>query len=268
MLRRLFFCLVLLTLCPALAAHAAGTTLTWYGQSAFRIVTPQGHVIFIDPWLTNPANRHGKEDLAAVQKADLILVTHGHFDHVGDSIEIAKRTGAHLVASTDLGAAMVASLGFPREQADLSTLGNAGGTVHLLGGEVSVTFEPAVHGSTVTDSTQNLHGAGNPGGFVIRIKDGPSFYHTGDTAAFGDMKILGQEDHIHVMMVCIGDHFTMGPMDAAMATGWVHPDIVIPMHYGTFPALTGTPDAFARALRAHHVTSHLRVLTPGESIKL
>lgn len=272
MLRRLLFALaaVLSLSVPAAVLGAGHTNLTWYGHAAFKIVTPQGHVIFIDPYITNPANPKGKEDLAAIDKADLILVSHGHGDHVGDAVEIAKRTGAQLVTNFDLGQAMVAYLGFPAAQAGYMTQGNAGGTVTLLGGEVSITFEPAVHGSTfappaASGAAPSVAAAGSPGGFVIRIKGGPTFYHTGDTAAFGDMKLIGAADHINVMLACIGDHFTMGPAGAALAVQMVRPDIVIPMHFGTFPVLTGTPEDFAKALKAKGLGTQLKVMKVGET---
>ncbi|HSC47035.1 MAG TPA: metal-dependent hydrolase [Gammaproteobacteria bacterium] len=272
MLRRLFFALtaVLALSTPAMVFGAGHTNLTWYGHAAFKIVTPQGHVVLVDPWITNPSNPKGKEDLAAIDKADLILVSHGHSDHVGDAVDIAKRTGAHLVTNFDLGMAMVADLGFPAAQAGYDTLGNAGGTLSLLGGEVRITFEPAVHGSAVYPAApqgqpQPVQGAGDPGGFVIRIKDGPTFYHTGDTNVFGDMKLIGDADKVTVMLACIGDHFTMGPTGAAQAVQLVRPEIVIPMHYGTFPVLTGTPEDFARALKAKGLGTQLKVMKVGET---
>jgi len=229
-------------------------------------------VILIDPWITNPANPEGKDDLAALDKVDLILVSHRHFDHIGDSVDIAKRTGAQLVTNYDLGSAMVADIGFPAKQADFGTQGNAGGTITVLDGEVSMTFEPAVHGSTLSPPPASAGGpqqvltGGEPGGFVIRIQHGPTFYHTADTAVFGDMQLIGAADHINVMPACIGDHFTMGPKGAALAMQLVHPDLVIPMHYGTFPVLTGTQDELNQALKARHLNTKMKVLTVDEAV--
>lgn len=267
----LLLTLIALAFAGTASAAARHTTLTWYGHAAFKIVTPQGHVLLLDPWLTNPANPHGKQDLAGLQKADLILITHGHFDHVGDSVQIAKRTGAKLVANSDLGKAMVADLGYPADQATGATLGNSGGTLTLLGGEVKVTFVPAVHGSTITvpaadGKGKEIRAGGNPNGFVVRIKNGPTFYDTGDTDVFTDMKLIPEFNPVDVMLACIGGHYTMGPVRAALAVELVKPKVVIPMHYGTFPALSGTPEAFRAALEKRHASAELRVMKVGESI--
>ncbi len=229
-------------------AHA-DTKLTWYGHSAFKIETPKGHVLLVDPWITNPANTAGKDDLAKLTKADLILISHGHFDHVGDAFDIAKRTKAKLVATFDLGNAIVGTLGYPKDQFGFDTGGNFGGTVEVLDGEVSITFVPAVHSSAVGSDPAHLSQGGSPGGFVIAVKNGPTFYHTGDTDVFGDMALIGSHYKIDYMLACIGDHFTMGPDRAAEAVKLVHPKNVVPMHFGTFPVLTGTADAFDKALK-------------------
>src|SRR5205823_6008363 len=143
---RSLFCLWLFWLSPLVlaTAHADRTKLTWYGHAAFRIDTPSGKTLLIDPWIQNPANPTGKDDVGKVP-ADLILVTHGHFDHVGDSADIAKRTKAKLVATFDLGNAIVGSMAYPKDQFGSDTGGNFGGTISVLGGEVAITFVPAVH---------------------------------------------------------------------------------------------------------------------------
>jgi len=264
--------LALLALAASHAAFAGSTELTWYGHAAFKLKTPSGKIILIDPWLTNPSNKTGKDDLAKLDKADLILITHGHFDHVGNSADIARKTGARLVSTFDLGRALVQYGGYPKDQIGFDTQGNFGGTLELLNGEVKVSFVPAVHSSTVMapegSADKDIHDGGSPGGFVIAIKGGPTLYHTGDTDVFSDMAYISQFHKVDVMLACIGGHFTMDPERAAHATRLVKPRIVIPMHFGTFPVLDGTTDAFAASLRKQGVRTKLQVMTPGQTIKL
>ena len=252
-------------------AQAAGTTdITWYGHSAFKITTPAGKVLLIDPWLANPANPKGKELLASLDKADQILLTHAHGDHIGNTVEIARKTGARLVASNDLMKAMVRYGGFPEKQAEFSGTGNTGGTVTLLNGEVKITFVHALHSSAIeyddkSGLPKSLAYAGNPGGFVIAIANGPTIYHTGDTDLFGEMKFIGDLSRVDVMMACIGDKFTMGPERAAVAVELVNPKMVIPMHFGTFAALTGTPEAFEAALKKRNVKAEFKRMEVNET---
>ncbi len=250
------------------AQPALNTQLQWYGQSAFKLTTPSGKVLLIDPWLTNPVNPTGKADLAKLDRVDLILITHGHFDHVGDATAIAQKTKAKLVSTADLGQALVNYGGYPKDLVGLETQGNFGGELTLLNGDVKVAFIPAIHSSAVASDSSPAQYAGNPGGFLISVKNGPAIYHTGDTDLFQDMALIPRFRKVSLMLACIGDHFTMGPTRAAEAVKLVNPTIVVPMHFGTFPALTGTPDAFSQALRQQGIKSQLRVMKVGETLKI
>lgn len=262
--------LTVLVLSSLTEAFAGSTDITWYGHSAFKVTTPSGKVLLIDPWLSNPANPRGKELLASLDKADQILLTHAHGDHIGNTVEIAKKTGAKLVASNDLMKAMVRYADFPATQADFAGTGNFGGTVTLLGGEVKITFVHALHSSALeyddkSGLPKSLAYAGNPGGFIIAISGGPAIYHTGDTDLFGEMKLIGDLSKVDVMMACIGDKFTMGPERAAVAVEMVNPKMVIPMHFGTFAALTGTPELFEQAMRKRNLKTVFKRMQVNET---
>lgn len=269
---KIFKLLALLTVVAlparAQAADAAATELTWYGHAAFKLTTPSGKVLLIDPFISNPLNKDAKDDLEKLTKADLILVSHAHFDHVGDASAIAAKTGAKLVATFDLGNALAAYAGYPPKQMGFDSLGNVGGQLSFFDGEVTVRLVPAVHSSTIAPEGKNeIYPGGREGGFVIKIKNGPTVYHTGDTDVFGDMDIIGM-DKIDYMLACIGGHFTMDPERAAMAVKLVKPKTVIPMHYGTFPVLTGTPDALEKAFKTQGVKAKVKALKVHESMKL
>jgi L-ascorbate metabolism protein UlaG (beta-lactamase superfamily) len=164
-------------------------------------------------------------------------------------------------------------LGYPKEQATPETEGNYGGELTLLDGEVKIAFILAVHSSAIAplqgqgDAFSDLQMAGGPAGFLITIRNGPTIYHTGDTDLFSDMALISHFHRVDLMLACIGDHFTMGPDRAAEAVSLVQPAVVVPMHFGTIPALTGTPEAFAEALARRGLGSRLKVLRIHESLE-
>src|SRR5438067_11336033 len=169
----------------------ANTQLTWYGHAGFKLITPADNVLLIDPWLTNPTFDKGNEELAALKRVDLIFLTHGHGDHVGNTIEIGKRTSAKLVSTYDLAEAMKIVLGYPAELADNDTIGAFGGQLSLLEGDVTVCFVPALHGSgVVKDEMSPPIYAGNTCGLVVTIRNGSTIYLNCYTAFYSVLYIF------------------------------------------------------------------------------
>ncbi len=254
------------------AAGAADTTITWHGHAAFEIVTPNGKVLMIDPWLKNPANpmaKNGKDPVAAVARLDYILITHGHFDHVGDAVALAKKTKARLVTNFELGTNLAKLHGYPKDQMGFDSLMNIGGEITIADGEVVVAFVPAVHSSGLNDpfageKEPDIVYGGNPAGIVLRIKNGPTIYHTGDTAFYKDMSLIGEQYAPDVVLVNIGGHFGMEADMAARAAKTVQAKVAIPQHYGTFPVLA--PDAKRFAEEAEKKGVAYRIMQPGGSV--
>jgi L-ascorbate metabolism protein UlaG (beta-lactamase superfamily) len=243
------------------------TQLTYFGHSGFKLTTESGNVILIDPWLKNPRLKNGEEMLKNIDRADVICLSHAHFDHVGDAVEIAKKTKAKLCCTFDCAIAVRNALGFPGD--DSSLVLHIGGTGKMLDDEVTARFTPAWHGTAVTPSEDSapVYG-GTPTGIVLSIKNGPTIYHTGDTDLFSDMSLVPLEKSIDYMLCCMGDHYTMGPMRAARAVELVKPRVVIPIHFATFPPLTGTPAELRDEMKKRNVQAEMREMKPGETIEL
>ncbi|MGE3959157.1 MAG: metal-dependent hydrolase [Vicinamibacterales bacterium] len=204
--------------------------ITWLGHSTFLLRTPGGTRLIFDPWLaTNPACPEGAKKVAPV---DLMLVTHGHSDHTADVVTLARDTDAQVVAPYEL------SVYFQQKGLKQVTGMNPGGTLTLRG--LSVTMVPAVHSSSYEVDGRIAY-AGLATGYVVTFEDGLTAYYAGDTAVFSDMKLIGEMYRPTLAFLPIGDHFTMGPDQAAVACGLLGVRQVIPMHWGTFPLLTGTP---------------------------
>jgi L-ascorbate metabolism protein UlaG (beta-lactamase superfamily) len=207
------------------------TELTWLGHASFRLDAPDGKRIYVDPFLDG--NPSCPESELEPERCDAILLTHGHGDHLGDTVALHQQFGCPVVALTEL-RSWLASNGVemnPRHGP------NKGGTVPLDG--VKVTLTDANHSSSAPDGTY----AGEPAGLVVEVEDGLKLYFAGDTNVFGDMSLIGRIYAPDVAVLPIGDHYTMGPREAAVALELLGVVRCVPCHYGTFPLLTGTPDA-------------------------
>jgi L-ascorbate metabolism protein UlaG (beta-lactamase superfamily) len=217
------------------------TQITWLGHATFQLRFDSGEVLLTDPWTEgNPAYPKGYQ----IQQADAIAVSHAHFDHADDVVPLAKKFGSKVVAIIETSA-------WFEKKGIKNTIGmNKGGTVDL--GFVKLTMTHAVHSCGIKDGSDMIYG-GEAAGFVLTQKDGRRAYFAGDTAVFSDMALIQQLYEPELAFLPIGDHFTMDPHQAAHATRLLKVKKVIPMHYGTFPALTGTPEALEEKLKGDAV---------------
>ena len=256
-----------------LASIAAGQQIEvlWLGHSAFRITSVTGKVIVIDPYLkANPRTPAQYKDLGTLGKVDLILVTHGHGDHTRDLSELARLTGATVVAAYEL-ANNFMSLGWVDASKTIAM--NKGGTVAPLGPSIKVHMVPAQHSSSVqvdpdkpdAKGIRYFYG-GEAVGYVIEFENGFKIYDTGDTDVFGDMALIGRRFKPDLVLVCIGGHYTMDPEQAAFALReYIKPKQVIPQHFGTYPVINRTPAELKKALG--NAPIKVLDLKPGETVR-
>jgi L-ascorbate metabolism protein UlaG (beta-lactamase superfamily) len=225
--------------------------LTWLGHNAFRFDTPGGKRVYIDPFLDNP---NCPESEKKPERVDLIALTHGHDDHVGNTVQLAQEFDCPVVAQVEL-RGWLSTQGLSE---DMAQAFNKGGTVERDG--IKVTMTHAHHSSGAFENGQFIY-LGEPCGFVIEVENGTKLYFAGDTNVFMDMQLIGRIYEPDVAILPIGDHFTMGPREAAIALELLGVERCVPCHYGTFPLLTGTPEQLSELTDVE-----LLVLQPGETI--
>ena len=237
-------------------AFDKGFTLTWLGHGAFHLVSPRGKHLLVDPWLEgNPMAPVGDTPITHV---DAILVTHAHSDHAGDVVRQAKRFRCTVVCIHE------ASLWLGRQGVEGCIGMNKGGTLQLAG--IKVTMTHATHSSSFDGGDERVYG-GDAAGFVVTLENGAAIYFSGDTGPTMDMQIVGELYRPDVAVLPIGDLYTMGPREAAYAMRLLRAPFVVPCHYGTFPALTGTPDALRAELDRMGVQAQVVAPKPGESVR-
>ena len=233
-----------------------GTTITWYGHSVVRIDTAGGKTVIIDPFFENPKSPI-KAD--AVDRCDVLLVTHGHFDHMGDAVALASRLRPAWPCMHE----MSLWLGRRLPGGGDAVVGfNKGGTVEAAGLRVTMVTAHHSAGDWNAGGETTLY-LGDPAGFVIELEDGYRIYHAGDTEAYSDMRLIKELHRPDLAMVPIGGHYTMDPAGAAKAVEMLGVRQVVPMHYGTFPALSGSPEELKKLVEARGVD--VLVLKPGET---
>jgi L-ascorbate metabolism protein UlaG (beta-lactamase superfamily) len=232
-----------------------GVSITYLGHSTFKIKSPGGKTVLIDPWVeSNPVC---PEALRTFEAIDIIAITHGHFDHMGDAVALAKKHKPHVVCIWEIGE-WLASQGVER------CFGmNKGGTQVVDG--IKFTMTHAQHSSGIKDQDGRIVYAGDPAGYVIEFENGFKIYHAGDTCIFSDMKLIAEIYKPELAMLPIGDFFTMSPLEASYACRFLNPKWVIPIHYATFPVLTGTPEEL-KELTKDIPGLEIIAMKPGDTI--
>ena len=236
------------------------TTITWLGHGTFHIKTPGGKRLLVDGWVdSNPACPEEWKRRVREEGIDAVFVTHGHFDHIADLLSLATLTDAKIVCMFDM-VGWFMSKGLTEER----LVGfNTGGTVEVAG--IRTTMTIAHHSSTYNDNGQ-IVSMGEAAGYVLRMENGFTIYHTGDTAVTYDMLIVGDLYQPDLTILPIGDYFTMDPRQAAYALKLIRSKYAIPEHYGTFPILTGTPDELRQYASEFGVNVEVIDIKPGESV--
>ena len=236
------------------------TVITWYGHSCVEVTTPGGKTVLIDPWFGNPRSPRAAD---SVQRCDLMLVTHGHDDHMGDAVALASRLRPVWPCIHEM------SLWLARRLpggADAAIGMNKGGTVEAAGLRVTMVHADHSAGDWNAEGGVPLY-LGEPVGVILELENGQRIYHAGDTAVFGDMRLIGERYAPDLAMLPIGGHFTMDPRDAALAVELLGVGHVMPLHYGTFPILAGTPDQLRSELAARGLGSvEVHAPEPGGSL--
>lgn len=240
---------------PEAKKGAGKTTATWWGHAAWLVETPGGARILIDPWLKNP---RAPKDAKPPEKLDAILITHAHPDHVGEAQELAKKTGAPIYGCVELVGLLSTS--------DKDVGANIGGSFRIK--DVTLHLVEAVHSSGFGQDPKDKKYGGAPLGYVLQIDNGPTLYHAGDTGLFASMPLIAEQFKPTVAMLPIGGHYTMDPEAAATAARLLKVRTVIPMHYGTFPQLKGTPEELTAALKKQRGAAKVVVATPGQTLEL